>query len=346
MFCLPSSDADSLLSPLSPRRKRHQVHGQRRHTTGETYVSAVLCKTCMSPPSSLQQLRHLCDQTVINHRKPETASSVSPRHSPNSLSLSLSFNLFFLLLASCLNSFSISRLRKGTTLAQTACGRWSLLHRVHAESQTADQVKTAATWDQGERRTCKTRWKREKEERGRKETCVAVWIFFSLSPFFSFSLQRQESVKNELPAIAALQFAVCSALELAQNLLYPAKLCSSDYHREPVCVCVCLCRLCMFKFSSQSADASRFLHVIYLSCATLCLSRDKWANKHNGPLTVCVFTASGVDTVGEVVMCVDILPQPNGEHKINVKGEKAEQAVPFFSDIAQLLLRTSCLFLL
>lgn len=89
MFCLPSSDADSLLSPLSPRRERHQVHGQRRHTTGETYVSAVLCKTCMSPPSSPQQLRHLCDQTVINHRKPETASSVSPRHSPNSLSLSL-----------------------------------------------------------------------------------------------------------------------------------------------------------------------------------------------------------------------------------------------------------------
>uniref|UniRef100_H2T308 Unc-13 homolog A n=1 Tax=Takifugu rubripes TaxID=31033 RepID=H2T308_TAKRU len=29
--------------------------------------------------------------------------------------------------------------------------------------------------------------------------------------------------------------------------------------------------------------------------------------------------ASGVDAVGEVVMCVDILPQPNGEHKINVK---------------------------
>lgn len=35
-----------------------------------------------------------------------------------------------------------------------------------------------------------------------------------------------------------------------------------------------------------------------------------------------VFTASGVDAVGEVVMCVDILPQPNGEHKINVKGKK------------------------
>uniref|UniRef100_A0A671WY96 Unc-13 homolog A n=1 Tax=Sparus aurata TaxID=8175 RepID=A0A671WY96_SPAAU len=49
------------------------------------------------------------------------------------------------------------------------------------------------------------------------------------------------------------------------------------------------------------------------------LSQNKWANKHNGPLTVCVFTASGVDSVGEVVMCVDILPQPNGEHKINVK---------------------------
>lgn len=32
--------------------------------------------------------------------------------------------------------------------------------------------------------------------------------------------------------------------------------------------------------------------------------------------------ASGVDAVGEVVMCVDILPQPNGEHKINVKGEQ------------------------
>ncbi|CAB1424353.1 unnamed protein product [Pleuronectes platessa] len=29
--------------------------------------------------------------------------------------------------------------------------------------------------------------------------------------------------------------------------------------------------------------------------------------------------ASGVDSVGEVIMTVDILPQPNGEHKINVK---------------------------
>uniref|UniRef100_G3PRE4 Unc-13 homolog A n=1 Tax=Gasterosteus aculeatus aculeatus TaxID=481459 RepID=G3PRE4_GASAC len=29
--------------------------------------------------------------------------------------------------------------------------------------------------------------------------------------------------------------------------------------------------------------------------------------------------ASGVDAVGEVVMCVDILPQPNGEHKISIK---------------------------
>lgn len=32
-----------------------------------------------------------------------------------------------------------------------------------------------------------------------------------------------------------------------------------------------------------------------------------------------------MDAVGEVVMCVDILPQPNGEHKINVKGEPALQ---------------------
>lgn len=36
-------------------------------------------------------------------------------------------------------------------------------------------------------------------------------------------------------------------------------------------------------------------------------------------------TASGVDAVGEAVMCVDVLPQPNGEHKINVKGEQTEQ---------------------
>lgn len=34
-----------------------------------------------------------------------------------------------------------------------------------------------------------------------------------------------------------------------------------------------------------------------------------------------------MDAVGEVVMCVDILPQPNGEHKINVKGRPAECAV-------------------
>lgn len=50
------------------------------------------------------------------------------------------------------------------------------------------------------------------------------------------------------------------------------------------------------------------------------------ADTHNQPLTECVFTASGVDAVGEVVMCVDILPQPNGEHKISVKGKTAEQS--------------------
>lgn len=61
--------------------------------------------------------------------------------------------------------------------------------------------------------------------------------------------------------------------------------------------------------------------VIYLSCARL------WtAKKHNPPLTECVFAASGVDAVGEVVMCVDILPQPNGEHKISVKGKKKRNA--------------------
>lgn len=38
-------------------------------------------------------------------------------------------------------------------------------------------------------------------------------------------------------------------------------------------------------------------------------------------VTGFVFAASGVDTVGEVVMNVDILPQPNGEHKIGIKGE-------------------------
>lgn len=42
------------------------------------------------------------------------------------------------------------------------------------------------------------------------------------------------------------------------------------------------------------------------------------------PLTLSVFTASGVDSVGEVVMNVDILPQPNGEHKISVKGSGAD----------------------
>lgn len=66
---------------------------------------------------------------------------------------------------------------------------------------------------------------------------VSVGVF--TSPFFFF-LQCQESVKNELPAIAALQFAICSALELAQKLLYPAKSCSSDYHRKPACVFVCV----------------------------------------------------------------------------------------------------------
>ena len=38
-------------------------------------------------------------------------------------------------------------------------------------------------------------------------------------------------------------------------------------------------------------------------------------------------------------MCVDILPQPNGEHKISVKGESAEQTAPLshFSETSQSL---------
>jgi len=44
----------------------------------------------------------------------------------------------------------------------------------------------------------------------------------------------------------------------------------------------------------------------------------------NEVIAACVFTASGVDAVGEVVMGVDILPQPNGEHKISVKGERIQ----------------------
>lgn len=43
-------------------------------------------------------------------------------------------------------------------------------------------------------------------------------------------------------------------------------------------------------------------------------------NKNGTNSTEYVFAASGVDAVGEVVMCVDILPQPNGEHKISIKG--------------------------
>jgi len=42
-------------------------------------------------------------------------------------------------------------------------------------------------------------------------------------------------------------------------------------------------------------------------------------------VTERVFPASGVDAVGEVVMNVDILPQPNGEHKISVKGKSTVQ---------------------
>lgn len=38
-------------------------------------------------------------------------------------------------------------------------------------------------------------------------------------------------------------------------------------------------------------------------------------------VTGFAFAATGVDAVGEVVMNVDILPQPNGEHKIGIKGE-------------------------
>lgn len=53
--------------------------------------------------------------------------------------------------------------------------------------------------------------------------------------------------------------------------------------------------------------------------------------QENTHLCVCFFTASGVDAVGEVVMCVDVLPQPNGEHKINVKGEQAGPTPPLFN---------------
>lgn len=56
---------------------------------------------------------------------------------------------------------------------------------------------------------------------------------------------------------------------------------------------------------------------------------------HSSNLLPCLScTASGVDAVGEVVMCVDILPQPNGEHKINVKGKAADcTAMPVLSSL-------------
>ncbi|KAK5910522.1 hypothetical protein CesoFtcFv8_004350 [Champsocephalus esox] len=38
-------------------------------------------------------------------------------------------------------------------------------------------------------------------------------------------------------------------------------------------------------------------------------------------ITEHVFTASGVHAVGEVIMCMDMLPQPNGEHRSASKVE-------------------------
>lgn len=62
-------------------------------------------------------------------------------------------------------------------------------------------------------------------------------------------------------------------------------------------------------------------------CKALCLKLYLWSNPLSLLFKIDIlfiadgsFAASGVDAVGEVVMNVDILPQPNGEHKISIKG--------------------------
>lgn len=68
--------------------------------------------------------------------------------------------------------------------------------------------------------------------------------------------------------------------------------------------------------------SNKVVHVImHRSYDILFTTVSKTQSNNHLPCVSC--TASGVDAVGEVVMCVDILPQPNGEHKINVKGRPA-----------------------
>lgn len=74
---------------------------------------------------------------------------------------------------------------------------------------------------------------------------------------------------------------------------------------------------------------------MHLGYAILLMTVSKTHSSNHLPCVSCA--ASGVDAVGEVVMCVDILPQPNGEHKINVKGKPAECAtVPILSSLSLL----------
>lgn len=183
---LPSSDADFLPSPLSPRRERDQVHGKWRHTTGERYASAVLCKTCMSPRATHSS----SDVSVIKlswSKDNWRQWAVLALGTASTLSLLLLvFPLFYFPVWTPFYQLSMKRpdLCKRLFVVDEAC----YICRQRDDVQNSGpgeslNVKTAVSWDEGERRMCETWWIKEQvvhrscqlmKRSFSPETCVAV----------------------------------------------------------------------------------------------------------------------------------------------------------------------------
>ena len=191
---------------------------------------------------------------------------------------------------------------------------------------------------------------RKRREEGKKLVLQFGFFFqFRLLFFFSFSLQRQESVKNELPAIAALQFAVCSALELAQNLLCPAKPCSSDYHRETcvcVSVCVCVCVVCACLNLVHNLLMHPIFFTSYISAVPHYVHPE--TNGQTNTMDHLLFVSSqhpewtrSARWSCAWTFCLSLTENTRSTWKVSERNRLSH-----FSDMAQLLFRTSRLFLL
>lgn len=192
MFCLPSSDADSLLSPLSPRRKRHQVHGQRRHTTGETYVSAVLCKTCMSPRAA-RSSSDICVIKLSSTTENQRQRAVLALGTAPTLSLSLSPS-------TCFSSFWLP---VWTLFLSADWEKARLLHRPLAVDEACyiecmQKAKQLTRWKQQRLEIRESAGRARHDEKGRKRReegrkLVLQFGFFSvclLFFLFPFSVKR------------------------------------------------------------------------------------------------------------------------------------------------------------